>query len=281
MFVPARVHPIGLRTKSPKEWGPAAGSYQEPDTPPESVTDSSIHVDVQISGQEKQPQSETETQYLHERIKDICSTLWSVNWSNWALVGIAIWAGKIAIDTVKAIQKQATAQMDADRGWILANIHRAKNDDDTILNAVAGGVIWEIEIAGNTPVRILTEAYRYRAVPSVKREGKTLPDLETIPTYTPEGENRTDPTFLAPHSKSSRYISLDVGPVPDMPEIHDRKSILCTYGRIDYEDVFGRKSFTQFCALYHPRQGRVFVSDATISVGGFHIGGPKGYNHNT
>lgn len=204
---------------------------------------------------------------------------WPASWSNWALAALALWAGCLALKTMRAIQKQAKAQMDADRAWILASVHRQAGNPDSVLDAAMGGVICQIEVVGSTPARILSEKYRYRSVPAVAGAVRLTPELEKFPVYPPGTERRKNPIFLT-SGKFSTHVRLEN--VPNLTEIQIGRAVLCAYGRIDYEDAFGRKAFTQFCAIYQPRHGSIAISsDTGVNFGGFYVDGPKGYNHNT
>jgi len=59
-------------------------------------------------------------------------------------------------------------------------------------------------------------------------------------------------------------------------------AFLVSYGRVEYQDAFGRNGVTQFCAVYRPPTGGVIKSpDGTdLNPVGFHIGGPSAYNYN-
>lgn len=97
------------------------------------------------------------------------------DWSDWlawgsgiALVligGGGVWLG---LRTLRAIEKQASAQMDADRAWVLVNA--VSNPEDSLYSpersGYTPGIVFMVEITGNTPATIIRESFRCRIVPA-------------------------------------------------------------------------------------------------------------------
>jgi len=209
------------------------------------------------------------------------------NWSNWVLAGLACWAGRIALRTMHAIQLQASAQMNADRAWVVANVAGSPQEPLTgsLLQGIIPGIAWEIKIVGNTPARIIRQEFRCRIV-DCEPTNISQPRLEPEPVYLPsqaqEGRAVSPPT-------QKQFFMIDVEMDPNI-ELMGRlahvvigHAFLVSYGRVEYEDAFKRKGVTQFCAVYRPRLGGVIKSpDGTVlNPPGFRIAGPPGYNYNT
>ncbi len=230
-----------------------------------------------VAGEAREDRPKQQTSYWKEAFGP-------ANLPNWALVIVGGIAGYLAWRTVRAVQLQAAAQMDSDRAWILVSVGTQSREPHAVLNAVMAGVFCEVAVVGNTPARILSEKYRYRVIPQVKGAAGLTPELEKVPVYLPENEVRNNPIFLAPGDKSPRHVQLEAP--RDWGEavatISLLQSVLCVYGRIEYEDAFKRHAVTQFCAIYYPRLGSVTLENHTeAKIGGFGIDGPEGYNYNT
>jgi hypothetical protein len=192
----------------------------------------------------------------------------------------------LALRTVKAIEKQAAAQMDADRAWVLVNA--VSNPLDPIYSSerptYTPGIVFMVEIVGNTPAKIVRESFRCRIVPAIEGSRPPKPVLETAPDYRPEkmfeGSAVYPPTY-----KYNLSVQLESGPLSadQFARLRDGKDVLCAYGLIEYLDAFKRKGTTQVGVVYNFAFGGVFTSpDGTVlNQPGFRFGGPKGYNEVT
>ncbi len=195
----------------------------------------------------------------------------------------------LALRTLKAIEKQANAQMDADRAWVLASVVGQPKEPLTksvIEEGIIPGIVWQIQVAGNTPARIISEKYRCRTIPVDNTAFPPKPELEPIPVYLPNTNSIDRQIVFPPGYKYAVSIPLENGSgnlVEQMALTVSGNVVFCAYGRIEYEDAFKRKGTTQVCALYYPRRGGVIESpDGTVlNPPGFRIGGPPGYNYNT
>lgn len=226
-----------------------------------------------------------------------CEVLFSANnLPNLLLFAAALVAILMSVRTLRTIERQtktaevtATAQMDADRSWVLVSVAASPDEPLTgnLIKGIVPAIIWKIKVFGNTPVRIIRSEYRCRVVDS-HPDNAFAPHLEPKPVYfpskAPEGL-----IVYPPGHEELRIVQLEPDPNPNIKYM-DRLShvstafnFMCAYGRIEYEDVFKRKGVTQFCAIYKPPVGGVVtLPDGTvINPTGFHIGGPQGYNFNT
>lgn len=207
----------------------------------------------------------------------------------WVNAGLTVITLIIAIATLlqaNAAKMQAKAQMDADRAWVLASVG-GQPEEPLTGNAVKGiipGIVWKIEIVGNTPAQILREQYRCRTVPLVNG----APGLEEMPTYLRNQNIIKEAEVFPPGHKY--FMNFPLEPTPErmpvstqMAEVIAGVRAFCAYGKIEYKDAFGRNGESQFCAIYRTRLGGIIKSpDGTdLNPPGFYIGGPKGYNHNT
>lgn len=207
-------------------------------------------------------------------------------WSNWVLAGLAFWAGCSALKTMRAIQLQATAQMNADRAWVLASVHGQPKEPLTgsLIHGYMPGIVWQIQVVGNTPARIISEKYRCRIVPAEETIFLPKPALEPTPVYLPNTASIVDEIVFPPEYKY--MVSIPLEPefctMEQLVAVTQNTAALCAYGRIEYEDAFKRKGTTQFCAVYQ-RSGAVIQSPdgKVLNPPGFRIGGPSGYNSNT
>lgn len=220
------------------------------------------------------------------------------NLPNLLLVLVGIVGTIIAVRTLRKIERQtraaevaANAQMDADRGWILASVagqpmepmaQRLKDD------GIRPGIVWKLQIFGNTPVRILRTDFRCRIVDTDPNVA-SRPGLESTPVYIPN--NAPEGQVVYPPGEKPFIYSVGiedlVDPQPNvtlvdrLTQIPIGAGFLVSYGRVEYEDAFRRKGVTQFCAIYRPRTGGVITSpDGTVlNPVGFQIEGPPEYNY--
>jgi hypothetical protein len=210
---------------------------------------------------------------------------WPNGTGAWALILTLLAIADQSEQTKKAAEAardSAEAQMDADRAWILVSVHGQPNAPLTkqIRDGIAPSVELQVEVAGHTPARIISEKYRCHIVPATP----SGPELDPTPTYPPGVESIKDPVVLAPGNKSPRNVRLESSSqtMELAASVTEGRSIWCAYGRIEYEDAFKREGITQFCAIFYP-VGRLVesIDGRVFDPGVFHIGGPKGYNGNT
>jgi hypothetical protein len=215
-------------------------------------------------------------------------TFGPANLPNWALVIVGGLAGFLAWRTVTAVQLQAAAQMDADRAWVLVSVYRQPEEPLTgqIVKGIMPGLIWQVQIFGNTPAKITSEKHRCRIVSIEEGFFPPKPELESVPVY-PSRYFVDRPIMYSPGNKDLRSIGLEyekgMDVMAQIVAVTQAKAAWCAYGKIEYEDAFKRKGTTQFCAVYSPQLGGVIASpDGTVlNPPGFRIGGPPGYNYNT
>ncbi len=206
--------------------------------------------------------------------------------------GVGAWAVIItlfviawqSIETRTAAQAaalSAQAQMDADRAWITSN---AIGNPIQPLNTpnYTPGVVYRIEVGGNSPAKIVRERFRCRMVPAIARNNPIKPLLEEAPTFlSEEGMFPANVVRLA-GSKYDISVNLESGPLSSVEwdDLCNGKKVLCAYGCIEYEDIFKRPRYTRVCCIYHFGLGGVFASpDGTIlNSPGFRLGGPIAYN---
>src|SRR6202034_307884 len=115
------------------------------------------------------------------------------NIPNWLLVCVGAWAGCMALGTLDQIRKQANAQMDADRAWVLASVAGQPQEPlaQNLSQGIIPGIVWQLQIVGNTPARIIRADFRCRIVDPIPNM-VYKPMLEATPVYLPnqgpEGE---------------------------------------------------------------------------------------------
>jgi hypothetical protein len=209
---------------------------------------------------------------------------------DWWLVVIAAFTGGVigwqsweTRKSANAALKSAKAQMDADRAWVTSN---AIGNPIQPLNTprYTPGVVYLIEVTGNSPVIIIRERFRCRIVPVVDGTNPVEPLLEEIPTFKSE-EGMFPDTVRPAGNKYNIPVNLESGPITQSQwsDLQDGKTVLCAYGCIEYEDAFRRPHHTRVCSIYHSGDGGVFESpDGTrLNPPSFRIGGPKTYNEYT
>jgi hypothetical protein len=185
----------------------------------------------------------------------------------------------------KAAEASAKAQMDADRAWVLARVAGQPEEPLTgnLIKGVIPGIVWEIQIFGNTPARIVRAEFRCRIVdPTPDMPSK--PMLEPIPVYLPDPNFAEGRSVLPPGEKQLFIVDIESDSclMRRLALVVIGKAFLCSYGKVEYEDAFKRKGVTQFCAVYRPSIGAVIKTpDGTVlNPPGFRIDGPEGYNYN-
>lgn len=203
-------------------------------------------------------------------------------------LGAIGWQSYETRKAAEAARHGAKAQMDADRAWILVKIVGQPKEPLTgsLIRNIIPAVIWEIQIFGNTPARIIREEYRCRIVPP-DPTAPSKPLLEQIPKYLPD-PNFVEGRIVSPPGEKHlvlRTLESELGTVmmEAVSQVVIGRAFFCSYGRIEYEDAFKRRGTTQFCAIYRPPiGGALALPDGTpINSPGFYIGGPCGYNYNS
>ena len=214
--------------------------------------------------------------------------------ANLILAAVATVGVFIALATLRKLERQtkasedsAKAQMNADRAWVMASVagDPAEPLVDNLAKGIHPGIVWRLQIFGNTPAKITRTQIRCRIVdcdPAMVFQ----PLLEPTPVY-PTDDNHVEGKVVSPPGHTA-LINVSVEFVPNtelkssLYQVQMGGAFLISYGRVEYQDAFGRSGLTQFCAIYTPYRGGVISSpDGTVlNPVGFHIGGPSAYNYN-
>jgi hypothetical protein len=192
----------------------------------------------------------------------------------------------IAIFTILlffGLLRQISTNRDTERAWVLAN--GAGNPRTPLYDPQqpghTPGINYLIEIAGNSPARIVRERFRCRIIPVIQG----VLQLESVPTYTSKRGMFNGSTMRAPGDKYYISVFLESGPLTanEFRDLQSGNTALCVYGCIDYRDVFNRQRMTQVCCIYNFAFGGVLTSpDGTVlNPAGFRQGGPDAYNQYT
>lgn len=243
-------------------------------------------VPVQIIG--PVTQTACEVGQCETRVKMVLSPPhWWLSPEWWVVIVAAVTGGFICWQSFET-RSAAQGQVRASRAWVLASVHGQPEEPLTgnLFKGIVPGVVWRIAIFGNTPARIIREEYRCRIV-AQDPDDPSQPMLEHSPLYFPDYITRKGGAVSPPGDAT--FISLEVEfdstetLMKHLSLVAIRQCFLCSYGRIEYEDAFGSKSVTQFCAIYEPQLGGVVKSPDGIVLNprGFRIDGPSAYNFNT
>jgi hypothetical protein len=203
---------------------------------------------------------------------------WPATWSNWALAVLALWAGYMAW---KAIRFQKAT----DRAWItvkgIFNLSQPIDSPGYVPSA-----IYDIEVTGNPPVRIIRERFRCRIVPVIPGTNPAQPLLEKTQTFKSE-----EGIFPRGSVNPSGYRYQIPAPLeygkPLTPEelidLRNGKKILCAYGCIEYQDAFRHPHYTRVCSVYrfYMGEGMTDRDGKKIDPSGFRVSLTKGYNDYT
>jgi hypothetical protein len=192
-----------------------------------------------------------------------------------------------ALGNAEAARSNAQAVISSERAWVL--LERTRSPDTWFSGNNPGyvpGAILEFRCYGRTPARVTKGCYLLEAVPAKSGSVSPEPALPSVPNYMevkdpeiPESGRLFPPgaTFTVPLSLKAPLNE------EEWVELRDGKTIMCTYGFLEYEDAFGRKNNTRFCYVYHFQWGAVLQSpDGTVlNPPGFRLGGPPLYNEAT
>jgi hypothetical protein len=213
------------------------------------------------------------------------------NLPNLLLFVAAVGALAVGVRTLLAIERQTKAAQDGDRGWVMASV--AGNPEEpltgNLIKGIRPGIVWQLEVVGNTPVRIIRTDLRCRIVdsdPIMVFQPWLEPTPVYLPNQAPEGQ-----VVSSPGQKQLIVLTIEdlADPQPNvtltgrLAQLGAGFGFFVSYGRVEYEDAFKRKGITQFCAIYRSHSGGVIKTpDGTVlNPVGFHIGGPPAYNFNT
>lgn len=184
-------------------------------------------------------------------------------------------SAEAAKQSAGAAQISADSIINSERAWILENINFPKTLEP---QPVAGQSI-ECQVAytfknfGRTPARITDARIRFHAVRELTQLG-SLPIWNPNLTFKELGESGV----VVPQGDTFQIASRFEGAWFDQGGINDiygGKLILCSYGMIEYRDIFEKQRYTYFCYLYHVPRGFDMAPE------GFTRAGPPAYNRAT
>lgn len=187
-----------------------------------------------------------------------------------ALTVVGIIGICIGVKTLKAIQLQARAMMDADSPLCLIEWDNFVHLNPEAPNGVlAHAFKWNFKNVGKSPAFVEIVASRFIVIKSLDElppEPQYLPPVNLASSSEPVlvGGTLDRPIYSPVESKLS-YAELDT-------EHRSGKCILYAYGFVRYSDVYGREHETRFGLAYKsaPRP--------TIAIDGFYWAGPQAYN---
>jgi hypothetical protein len=170
-----------------------------------------------IPPQEHDPQQQPQNWYKNWHRGIVW--FWPPIWSNWALVVAAVWAGCIALSTLRKIEEQteatkeaaeatresiphqaasakaaalnARAIMNAERAWVLVDVRQPSEDDMKIAEIPDRreglGIGFNFKNHGRTVARIKDSYIRAIIVPAIDPHGiPAVPQLSVLPDYLTE-----------------------------------------------------------------------------------------------
>lgn len=223
------------------------------------------------------------------------------SWPGWALVLVGIWAARIAIRTLTAIEHEATvasviaeaakdnaaaakasaqAAVDSERAWITARpailspeLHAVWEQGDPLPADSPWVHLFPVRFQnfGKTPAQIDEVAIRYVLLGN-------LSELKEPPEY---GEAAAQNGYLlVPREKMIFSVPLASGGTLkkwQVAAINAQQLFLYAYGFVGYRDVYGPNHGTCFGYVYHfPQGGLINFQNAE-----FRRGGPPAYNKAT
>jgi hypothetical protein len=168
---------------------------------------------------------------------------------DWWLVIVGAIASGLAYGTLRAIAKQAQAQMIAERAWLV--IGSGMGNYQPTWGVDSPKFSWRILNAGNTPAQIFETQCKYELVSSVD-----LYNLPPDPEYPLPIEMSGH--LLAPHNEIVYSVPLiefpNTQPI-DLPHetvnaIKEGLAHLRAYGYVKYRDAFGENRESRFCERY-------------------------------
>jgi hypothetical protein len=172
--------------------------------------------------------------------------------------------------TIRAIQSQATAMMEADCALFVISWDDFIHINPEAPNGVLSHAVrWYVKNAGKSPGFVKEVASRFIVI-------KSLDDLPPEPEYPPPRvlSSESEPvlsgafyerTIYAPIESTLSYTELEA-------EHRAKKCLLYAYGFVRYLDVYGREQETRFGLVYNS------APTLTRAVDRFRIAGPGAYN---
>jgi len=272
---------------------------QVPPLQPQAPAQSGNHT-ANTQGQQKPEQSPAPAVMVNKREsgdkgsdKDPVATQDPDKWVRrgfWINAGLTVITLIIAVATLLqafSSKKSATAQMNADRAWVL--IHGIRNPPplDQCRGTTAPGIVYEVKVCGNTPARIVRERYRCRIVPAVPGSTPPEPQIEPVPTYKSEASHfGVDDIVRATGTHWGVSIASESGILtfPEFLDLQAERSFLVAYGCIEYKDAFGRDGITKFFNIYRFASGGVMTSPDGTRLSpdsGFRTENRPGYSQTT
>jgi hypothetical protein len=232
------------------------------------------YVNIQVSGEKEQPSTQNQSHNWNHWGE----AFWPATLSNWVLAALALWAGYTALKAIRS-------QKEADRAWItvkgIFNLMQPIDSPGFVPSAV-----YDIEVTGNSPVRIIRERFRCRVVPVIPGNQPVQPLLEKTQTFKSEEgmfpRNSVNPSgyryYIPVPLESKQPLTPD-----ELTDLRDGKKILCAYGCIEYEDAFRHPHYTRVCSVYRFNTGEGLTDrdGKKIDPSGFRVGGPNEYNDYT
>jgi hypothetical protein len=185
------------------------------------------------------------------------------------LAGIASQAWETR-KAAEATERSATAQMDADRSWVLVEIGEIP-DFQPIPNQLE--ILWirpAIKNVGSTVARI----QKIRAVIRLNKEGEALPQIPEYPLG--QGADITGINILLPPNTPVQPIKLGITG-DEFTQAKEGKQHLYLHGFIEYLDLGNTPRRTAFCYYYAVQGG--FSPDPTRFY--LELTAPAAYNDYT
>jgi hypothetical protein len=177
---------------------------------------------------------------------------------------------RIGVKTLKAIQLQARAMMDADSPLCLIEWENFIHLNPEVPNGVlAHAFRWNFRNVGKSPAFVEKVATRFIVIKSLDElphEPQYLPPVNLASSSEPVlvGETLDRPIYMPVESKLS-YAELET-------EHRSGKCILYAYGLVRYSDVYGREHETRFGLAYKS------APTPTREIDRFYLAGPQAYN---
>jgi len=171
--------------------------------------------------------------------------LWQINWSTWAIVVVAIWAGCIAVNTLAAIQQQGkTAAKDliiTNRSYLyLSEVRITFHEPQNVHDETARyhyEIVYPIYNGGQTPALYIGSFARtiVAEVAPQQTSGAAAaldkPQSAVVPPRSQEPLRPQYPSFIDK---------------PELDDIRAGKRKLFFYGKLTYRDIFDKERHTRF-----------------------------------